>query len=127
MNGVLGTIQLLLDTKLHTEQLDYVLTMKHSADGLLSVINDVLLFSKLEAKQLQFHSSSFRYFIISIISMLTQTRIDRAFEGVGGLLGALVNEKQQQLYFLIENKHVPAIVVSDLGRLQQVLWIHFSN
>jgi signal transduction histidine kinase len=106
MNGILGTIQLLLDTKLSMEQLDYVLTMKHSADSLLSVINDILLFSKLEANQFQLHSTVFQ--------------AEHLLEGVGGLLSSLVNDKQLGLYFLIEEQPAQKLV-GDVDRLQQIL------
>lgn len=106
MNGILGTIQLILDTKMTTDQLDYVLTMKHSADSLLSIINDILLFSKLEANQFQLHASLFR--------------MEHVLEGVGGLLSSLVNEKNLELYFLIE-RDVPSLLVGDTDRLQQIM------
>lgn len=106
MNGILGTIQLILDTKMSPDQLDYVLTMKHSADSLLSIINDILLFSKLEANQFQLHTSLFR--------------MEHVLEGVGGLLSSLVNEKNLELYFLI-GKEVPSVLVGDADRLQQVM------
>lgn len=107
MNGILGTIQLILDTKLSADQLDYVLTMKHSADSLLSIINDILLFSKLEANQFQFHTSIFR--------------MEHVLEGVGGLLSSLINEKSLELYFLLEKEQIPAFLIGDTDRLQQVL------
>lgn len=106
MNGILGTIQLVLDTKLTMEQLDYILTMKHSADSLLSIINDILLFSKLEANQFKLHSTVFR--------------IEHLLEGVGGLLSSLVNDKQLNLFFLLE-PNMPQHMIGDVDRLQQIL------
>ncbi len=57
MNGILGTIQLLLETPLQEDQHDYVRTMKYSADSLLSIINDVLMFSKLGMNFISFFFS----------------------------------------------------------------------
>jgi two-component system sensor histidine kinase/response regulator len=49
LNGVIGMTGLALDTELTREQREYLETVKLSADSLLSVINDVLDFSKMEA------------------------------------------------------------------------------
>ena len=59
MNGVIGMAELLLATPLTAEQRDYAETIRHSADGLLGLINDVLDFSKVEAGKLQVEAIPF--------------------------------------------------------------------
>ncbi len=52
MNGILGTLQLLQDTKLEGAQVDYVKTAYSSGEALLSILNDILDFSKIAAGKL---------------------------------------------------------------------------
>ncbi|WP_306606322.1 ATP-binding protein [Azonexus sp.] len=59
MNGVIGMAELLLTTPLTAEQRDFAETIRHSADSLLSLINDVLDFSKVEAGKLHLECISF--------------------------------------------------------------------
>jgi signal transduction histidine kinase len=59
MSGILGMVELALDTPLNGEQRDYLDTVKESADGLLAVINDILDFSKIEAGKLDLETVSF--------------------------------------------------------------------
>ena len=51
LNGVLGMIDLALDTELNAEQHEYLETARTSAESLLSVINDVLDFSQNRGPQ----------------------------------------------------------------------------
>ncbi len=56
MNGVIGFTNVLLETKLDPLQLDYVKTIRTSAQDLLTIINDILDYSKMEAGKLQLDS-----------------------------------------------------------------------
>jgi two-component system sensor histidine kinase/response regulator len=53
MNGVLGMAELLLDTELRQEQRQYLETLRFSAESLLTVINEILDFSRVESGQMQ--------------------------------------------------------------------------
>jgi len=59
MNGIIGLTTLLNETKLDSEQADFVGTIKRSANALLSLINDILDHSKIEAGKIELHSKNF--------------------------------------------------------------------
>jgi len=59
MNGVIGMLELALDTPLNDEQRDYLNVSLESAESLLTLLNDILDFSKIEAKKLEFEIIDF--------------------------------------------------------------------
>ncbi|MDP5238599.1 ATP-binding protein [Uliginosibacterium sp. 31-16] len=60
MNGIIGMAQLLETTVLDAEQRDYVSTMRSSGEALLAIINDILDYSKIEARKLELERTRFR-------------------------------------------------------------------
>jgi signal transduction histidine kinase/CheY-like chemotaxis protein len=106
MNGVIGMTGLLLETDLSPEQREYAETVRNSGAMLLTVINDVLDFSKVEAGQLSLEVIPFspRGVVESVIDlMLEQARA-----------------KGVELRFEC-GEHVPIGALGDPGRLRQVL------
>lgn len=59
MNGILGMCSVLSDTQLSGEQIGYLNTVKNSGESLLTIINDILDYSKIEAGKLEIEKVGF--------------------------------------------------------------------
>ncbi|NOR86402.1 MAG: response regulator, partial [Bacteroidales bacterium] len=106
MNGVIGMTGLLKRTELSEEQLDYVETIRISGDNLLTVINDVLDFSKIEQGKMELEMQSFNL-------------IENA-EDVVTLLSNAAAKKNLELLLKYDN-NIPRFIIADPHRLKQVL------
>ncbi|MGD1055829.1 MAG: ATP-binding protein [Solirubrobacteraceae bacterium] len=112
LNGLIGMTGLLADTTLDQEQREYVEALTVSSEALLTVINNVLDFSRLEAGHLQLDVSDFRL-------------RDVAEEALSMLNGP-ARAKGLGLRREVESD-VPASVRGDRVRLRQVLLNLLSN
>lgn len=106
MYGVIGTIDLLNQTRLDQEQRELVAVMHDSAIGLLDIINSVLDFSKLEAGRIELASERFS--------------LRNVVEGVADLLAPDARRKGLRLATSVAGD-VPAQVWGDPGRVRQIV------
>ncbi len=82
MNGVIGFTNLLLNTDINAVQKDYLLTIRKSANNLLSIIEDILDFSKIEAGKMTLDKLSFsmRDSVEEVITMLSPSAVKKNIE-----------------------------------------------
>ncbi len=106
MNAILGMTDLALDTELTDEQRNYLAIVNSSANSLLSVINDLLDFAKIEAGKLELDPAEF-----SLRGVMNETM--RA-------LALRAHSKGLELVCHCD-QDVPDALIGDAGRLRQVL------
>ncbi|HSK08056.1 MAG TPA: two-component regulator propeller domain-containing protein [Vicinamibacterales bacterium] len=106
MNGIIGMTGVLLDTGLTPMQRDYAETVKNCADSLLTLLNDILDLSKIEAGKLDLEALDFD--------------LRATLEDINEVLAIRAHEKGLELTGLID-REVPSLVRGDPGRLRQVL------
>lgn len=112
MNGVLGMLDLLRDTDLTTEQKHFADTASTSAGALLTIINDILDLSKIDAGKLDFDEVKFniRDVIEDVVSLHAKAAQEKGVELIGHV-----------------SSEVPDFVIGDPNRLRQVLNNLISN
>ncbi|MCB0633983.1 MAG: ATP-binding protein [Saprospiraceae bacterium] len=112
MNGVIGMADLLSKTPLNAEQSEYLKAIMSSGQNLVSIVNDILDLSKIEAHKMSLEKRMFK-----LPDLLQET---------AGLLQEQAQEKG--LEFVVDlQKDLPAFMIGDPIRIKQILLNLLSN
>ncbi len=106
MNGIIGMTELVLTTPLDPLQSEYLHLINRSAESLLTLINDVLDYAKIEAGKLLLGEEPFS--------------VREVLEDAVKTLSVQASQKNLQLVLSV-CPEVPLLVVGDPGRLRQVI------
>jgi PAS domain S-box-containing protein len=112
LNAVVGMTSLLLNTQITDEQRDYAETIRASGEALLTIINDILDYSKIELGKLEIERQPFD--------------LRRCIEESLDLISPQAAERDINLAYFIDDS-VPATLISDVTRLRQIIVNLLSN
>ncbi|MCM3175477.1 MULTISPECIES: response regulator [Paenibacillus] len=112
MNGVIGMVDLLMETELKEDQKEYADIVRRSADALVTVINDILDFTKMESGKMELEEHPFE-----LVACIRE---------VLGLFTVEAGKKNLELDYFLESS-VPQLVYGDMARLRQVLMNLIAN
>ena len=112
LNGIIGFVEMLDETRLNEEQDDFLIRIKSSSEALMSLINDVLDFSKVESGHLNLELRDFS--ILPMINSLNSMFLSQA------------KEKGLSLKISVDES-VPRKIRGDETRLRQILLNLLSN
>jgi len=106
MSAIIGLSTLLSSTNLTPQQREYNDRLKHSAENLLGIINNILDYSKIEAHQMKIESTEFD--------------LNEVFYNLSNVVSQQANEKRVE-FFINMPLHMPTQFIGDPFRLGQVL------
>jgi PAS domain S-box-containing protein len=112
LNEVIGITNLLLQGNPREDQMDYIKTLKFSGNHLLTLVNDVLDYNKMESGKIAFEQTQF-----NLSDFLDEIMRSYSFR----------SKAKQLLFDIKKSSNLPVEVIGDPIRLNQILSNLLSN
>lgn len=112
LNGILGMLTLLEDTQLNNEQSEYINMIKECSSNLMTIINDILDYSKLDAGKMSLDIKPFN--------------LKELIDSINDILISKIYENKLNYTFFIEDG-LEEYFYGDANRIKQVLLNLLSN
>ncbi len=106
LNGVMGMLQLMARTSLTPDQQSYLATARESGEHLLTLVNDLLDYARLDAGRIELEAS--------------EVRLEPLLQGVAELLSPRAHAAGTEIVWALDPRL--DTIVSDEGRLRQILF-----
>jgi len=106
LHTINGMSEMLLDTELNEEQMEYTNSVRFAGESLLGLINDILDFSKIEAGKLQLEQIEYN--------------LPETIEDAVDMVSMQAHRKNLEMVLYVDPE-LPAVVIGDSSRLRQVL------
>jgi len=106
MNAIIGFSDILSNRKLEEQEKEYVKTIKTAGENLLTIINDILDISKIEAGMMSFEEHTLS--------------VKEIFKSLNVMLMEKAKEKNLELLFTYDEE-VPGCLLGDATRLTQII------
>lgn len=113
LNAIMGFSEQLMQTRLDNQQKEFLKIIDKSSEHMLSLINDILVIQKIEAKELDFEKTPFK--------------IRYPIEYIYNALQAKAKEKKLRFTYHIDERLIDMVLIGDAFRLRQILINMLSN
>ncbi|USH04148.1 response regulator [Grimontia kaedaensis] len=113
MNGILGAASLMQDEPMSGKQAEYLSVIAHSSRGLMSLINNILDFSKMESNHLKLEEAPFD--------------LEKLGRYVRDLMLPTINNKPQLVFEFSYQDACPRRFLGDAHRIEQIMLNLVSN
>lgn len=111
LNGSTGLITLMEYTELTNEQSDYLSMMKECSLNLISIVNDVLDYAKLEDNSIKIN--------------IQEVNIRQCIESINDIISSKILQDVEYTYEI--SNQVPIVILTDYNRLKQIIINLLSN
>ena len=106
MNAIIGLTDLLIGTPLNDEQRSYLQHIRSSCDTLMTILNDIVEFSRMQEGNIEINEKEFSFEVV--------------MQNVFNLLRPIAVEKSLKFFYL-QDKEIPSKLIGDPARFQQLL------